>query len=187
LKEQIISSATQLFIEHGYFGLSMRQIAETVGVTKAALYYHFNDKEDLFLSILETYLLRIEKLVTDIRQTEITNKQKIDLIVRRILGQPVDQRAIIRLASQEMAHLSDQSRRSFGGRYHDRFVRHIELILNDGITAGEFRSLDPKVATWSLLGMMYPYFYPVHTEDIALSDETIHQLVNIFLEGVTVT
>ncbi len=42
--------------------------------------------------------------------------------------------------------------------------------------------MDPKVAAWTLLGMMYPYFYPFHSEDLSLSDEVIEQLENIFLD-----
>jgi AcrR family transcriptional regulator len=183
MREQILSSAAQLFIEQGYYGLSMRQIAESVGVTKAALYYHFDDKESLFLAILEAYLKRLEALIVEI-QDEVDNcRDRIRLLVRRILRQPVDQRAIIRLASQEMAHLREEARISFGETYHNRFIYRIEKIFAAGIAAGELRTIDPELATWSLLGMMYPYFYPVHSEDVTLSDEAINQLVSIFLDG----
>jgi hypothetical protein len=41
----ILEAAKLLFMQDGFRGISMRQIAEAVGVTKAALYYHFKDKE----------------------------------------------------------------------------------------------------------------------------------------------
>lgn len=186
MREQILLSAAKLFIEHGYCGLSMRQIAESVGVTKAALYYHFKDKEDMFLAILEAYLQKLETLVKGIQIQEIDCSEKISMLVRQILNQPVDQRAIIRLASQEMAHLSAESQKSFGDLYHTRFIRRIEAIFEAGINAGELRNTDPKVAAWSLLGMMYPYFYPVHSNEITLSDEIIDRLIDIFLFGITV-
>lgn len=186
MREQILISAAKLFIEHGYYGLSMRQIAESVGVTKAALYYHFKDKEDLFLAVLETYLENIETLVIEIQNLEIDCSEKISRLVKKILNQPVDQRAIIRLASQEMAHLSPASRKSFGDIYHSRFIHRVESIFEAGINAGELRNTDPNVAAWSLLGMMYPYFYPVHSSEINLSDDTIDQLIEIFLHGITV-
>ena len=184
MREQILSSAAQLFIEQGYCGLPMRQIAESVGVTKAALYYHFKDKEDLFLAILESHLDRIETLVSGIQAEKISCREKIGLFVRCILNQPVEQRAIIRLASQEMTHLSIDSRKSFDSIYHARFIDRIESILRAGISAGELRSVDSKIATWSLLGMMYPYFYPEHSAVVTLSDETIEQLLIIFLDGM---
>jgi AcrR family transcriptional regulator len=185
VRDQILAAATQLFIQQGYFGLSMRQIAEAVGVTKAALYYHFKDKEDLFLAILESYLEKVETLIVGIQTEGDSCPDRIHLLVERILNQPVDQRAVIRLASQEMAHLSAVSRQSFGEVYHRRFIGRIQAMLEAGIAAGELRPLDPQVCTWALLGMMYPYFYPVHSADVSLSAESIDQLVDLFLVGVT--
>jgi AcrR family transcriptional regulator len=45
LRAEILAAARGLFIQQGYHGLAMRQIAEAVGVSKPALYYHFRDKE----------------------------------------------------------------------------------------------------------------------------------------------
>ena len=45
-RQEILAQARHLFLEQGYHGLAMRSIAEAVGVTKAALYYHFKDKEE---------------------------------------------------------------------------------------------------------------------------------------------
>ena len=64
LREQILVTAKSLFIQQGYHGLAMRQISEAVGVSKAALYYHFKDKEELFLAILSGYLNEIEVPLT---------------------------------------------------------------------------------------------------------------------------
>jgi AcrR family transcriptional regulator len=51
MRELILDAALELFIEQGYDKTSLRQIAERVGVTKAALYYHFARKEDIFLEL----------------------------------------------------------------------------------------------------------------------------------------
>ena len=185
MRDQILSAASQLFIQQGYYGLSMREIAEAVGVTKAALYYHFKDKESLFLAILESHLEKIEDLLFEIEAASPSCKDRIDLLVKSVLNQPVDQRAVIRLASQEMAHLSAESQRSFGKTYHQRFIGRIQAIIEAGVKNGELRTIDPQVAAWSLLGMMYPYFYPVHSTEVSLSPEALDQVVQIFLKGVS--
>lgn len=48
MKETIVQAAMNLFARKGYAGTSMREIAETVKITKAALYYHFPDKDALY-------------------------------------------------------------------------------------------------------------------------------------------
>lgn len=50
-RRRILDAALGLFTEQGYDGTSLRQIAEKLGVTKAALYYHFQSKEDILLAL----------------------------------------------------------------------------------------------------------------------------------------
>jgi AcrR family transcriptional regulator len=50
-RERILDVALDLFIEQGYDKTSLREIAERVGVTKAALYYHFESKDDILFAL----------------------------------------------------------------------------------------------------------------------------------------
>src|SRR5882757_4746935 len=52
-RERIQSVALELFAEHGYEKTSLREIAERLDVTKAALYYHFKSKEDILNSVAD--------------------------------------------------------------------------------------------------------------------------------------
>src|ERR1700683_5182861 len=49
--ERILDVALELFNEQGYEKTSLREIAERLGVTKAALYYHFERKEEILLEL----------------------------------------------------------------------------------------------------------------------------------------
>lgn len=102
----ILEAAKHLFMQDGFRGISMRQIAEAVGVTKAALYYHFRDKEELFVAIVEQYLLAMSALIDEVAATGESAHAPISELVRRILAQPAEQRSIIRLASQELGNIS---------------------------------------------------------------------------------
>jgi AcrR family transcriptional regulator len=57
-KDRILEAALDYFITLGFDGTSLRQIAERVGLTKAALYYHFASKDDI-LSALQRRLYEI--------------------------------------------------------------------------------------------------------------------------------
>ena len=50
-RERILDVALDLFTDQGYDGTSLREIAERLGVTKAALYYHFASKEDILMAL----------------------------------------------------------------------------------------------------------------------------------------
>lgn len=183
----ILDAAERLFMQDGYRGISMRQIAEEVGVTKAALYYHFQDKEDLFIAIVERYLLEMSALIDQVTAADasgVSAREQVSELVRRILAQPPEQRSIIRLASQELGNIHPHHRARFLALYHDRFVGRITALLQAGMERGELRALDPAVATWSLLGMMYPYFHPTPPTQSALTPALIDQLLQIYFDGL---
>jgi AcrR family transcriptional regulator len=60
---RIQSVALELFAEQGYDKTSLREIAERLDVTKAALYYHFKSKEDIVTSLVEDYFTAMDELV----------------------------------------------------------------------------------------------------------------------------
>jgi AcrR family transcriptional regulator len=55
--------AIELFTERGYEATSLREIAEQLGVTKAALYYHFRTKDDIIDSLVDDRMARVQELI----------------------------------------------------------------------------------------------------------------------------
>src|SRR6201996_4618869 len=62
-RTRILSVALRLFAGQGYANTSLRQIADELGVTKAALYFHFKTKEDIVNGILQGYLDGLNALI----------------------------------------------------------------------------------------------------------------------------
>ncbi|GAA3845965.1 TetR family transcriptional regulator [Sphaerisporangium flaviroseum] len=62
-RTRIQEIALKLFTEQGYEATSLREIAEAVGVTKAALYYHFRTKDDIIASLTEDRRAAAERLI----------------------------------------------------------------------------------------------------------------------------
>ena len=62
-RTRIQKVALRLFNDKGYDATSLREIADEIGVTKAALYYHFKTKEDIVTSLVEDRTAVIERLM----------------------------------------------------------------------------------------------------------------------------
>lgn len=62
-RTRIQAVALELFTENGYDATSLREIAERLGVTKAALYYHFKSKEEIVESLTGDQIKRVETLI----------------------------------------------------------------------------------------------------------------------------
>jgi hypothetical protein len=123
-------------------------------------------------------------LIERVSVQELTARGRIRALVYAVLEQSVEQRALIRLGSQEVYQLSAAARASFTRLYHEKFIYPIQTLLESGISSGELRPIDPNVATWTLLGMMYPYFYPAHLQEIPPAELVIEQIVTTYLDGI---
>jgi len=182
--ERIIEEATRLFVASGYASISMREIAEAVGVSKAGLYYHFKDKQALFLAILTANLDHLGSLIQAARQQGATAREQVSGMLHAIFDQAPNQRAIIRLASQEMTHLSQAARAEFGRAYQTKFIRQVEEILLGGVERGELKPVNVQLATWLLLGMAYPFLYPAYEHELGGVSEARDLMVSVFFDGL---
>ncbi|WP_076472285.1 TetR/AcrR family transcriptional regulator [Micromonospora avicenniae] len=81
-RDRIKAVALELFTEQGYEKTSLREIAERLNVTKAALYYHFKSKDEIVSSFVEDRLQQIDAIVTW-AETQPTNREtRRELIAR---------------------------------------------------------------------------------------------------------
>ncbi|MFD7531309.1 MULTISPECIES: TetR/AcrR family transcriptional regulator [unclassified Streptomyces] len=81
-RQRIQDVALELFAEQGYEKTSLREIAERLEVTKAALYYHFKTKEDILVSIFEDLNRPVEELLAWGREQPRTVETKKEILVR---------------------------------------------------------------------------------------------------------
>ncbi|MGW3248403.1 TetR/AcrR family transcriptional regulator [Streptomyces sp. NPDC001070] len=81
-RRRIQDVALSLFAEQGYEKTSLREIAEHLDVTKAALYYHFKTKEDILDSIVEDLASPVDELIAWAREQPRTLETKREVLRR---------------------------------------------------------------------------------------------------------
>jgi len=116
--------ALELFAEHGYEKTSLREIAERLGVTKAALYYHFKSKEDIVHSFTDDYFAELDGLL-DWARAQPRSAEARREILDRYVG--------IVLAGHEVFHFLEQNRAAVQGMHDgkERFARFRDRL--DGL------------------------------------------------------
>jgi AcrR family transcriptional regulator len=80
-KQRILNTASKLFSEFGFLGASMEDIARHLKITKAALYYHFESKKELYLQVLEK---SFQDLISTIDKQILKTKPSKQFIVQLI-------------------------------------------------------------------------------------------------------
>src|ERR1700744_1030376 len=76
--------ALELFAEQGYEKTSLREIAERLGVTKAALYYHFKSKEDIVHSFTDDYFEESDHLLEGAKAQPRTDESRREILDRYV-------------------------------------------------------------------------------------------------------
>lgn len=180
LHEQILAHAAKLFVERGYKGLSMREIAEATGVSKAGLYYHFKDKEDLFLAILLASIASLGELTSQARAYPGSSKEKVRHLLELIAKENKQQRGIMRLAENDAVHLSPEAQKKMRELYHASFPAQLEAILAEGQKNAELRDFDVREVARLLLSMALPLL-SVSKKDAVVR---VDLLETIFFDGV---
>ena len=88
---RIISAALELFARHGVGGTSLQMIADTIGVTKAAVYHQYNTKDEIVLAAAEAELARL-KVVVDAAEAEHSRTRARETLVTGIVNLAVAHR-----------------------------------------------------------------------------------------------
>jgi AcrR family transcriptional regulator len=117
-REKIQAVAVELFAEHGYEKTSLREIAERLDVTKAALYYHFNTKEDIVVSLFDDLIAGVDAIIDwamDQPRTLETRQEVIRRYSNVARGRPKNMMRFIQESKATMRELA------VGERVQERF------------------------------------------------------------------
>ena len=131
-RARIQAVAIELFSEQGYDKTSLREIAERLDVTKAALYYHFKSKEDIIRSLIDDYFGQVDALVRWGKRQRRTPARRTE-ILSRYLDMVIDSQHIYRMLQQNQAALASISTRKYHGEmFKERTRAIIDLLTEPG-------------------------------------------------------
>ncbi|MEV5237740.1 TetR/AcrR family transcriptional regulator [Streptomyces cinnamoneus] len=123
-RERIQKAALDLFVSRGYEKTSLREIAEELGVTKAALYYHFKTKEDILSALSDQLGEPVDELIAWGRSQPPTLETKRELL-RRYSAVLKDAAPLYRILQENQATLRELS---IGERLKERVVSVSRLV-----------------------------------------------------------
>jgi AcrR family transcriptional regulator len=127
----------ELFAQHGVGGTSLQMIADTIGLTKAAVYHQFKTKDEIVLAAAEDELSRLEAVLeaARIQKSRVRSRQ---VLLTGIVDLAVDRRRTVSVILSDPVVL-----RFFDG--HERYMSVVER-LND-LLMGPGGGEDDRVQT----------------------------------------
>jgi AcrR family transcriptional regulator len=130
-RARIQEVALELFTEQGYDKTSLREIAERLAVTKAALYYHFKSKEDIFRAILDDYRREMDAFLAWASEQPRTDAARRELIGRYV-DTVVRHSALYSCLERNQATLNQFNEGKSQEMFRDRMTRMAALLREPG-------------------------------------------------------
>ena len=130
-RARIQQVALELFTEQGYDKTSLREIAERLGVTKAALYYHFKSKEDIFRAILDDYRREMDAFIGWGEAQPHTDAARRELIARYV-DTVVRHTTLYSCLERNQVTINQFNAGKSQEMFRDRMTRMAELLREPG-------------------------------------------------------
>jgi TetR/AcrR family transcriptional regulator, cholesterol catabolism regulator len=152
-QKAIVDVAAELFAQKGFGATSLDDIAETLGATKGALYYHIKNKQEILRLIYIIVLDASEEPLREIAETALSPVEKLSKAIAHHTAIAANRSPAMTVFYREQHHLTDPFAQEIILR-KKAYERHFEQIILEGQTVGVFTAdVDPKIVTFGLLGM----------------------------------
>ena len=180
---RILAAANELFGGRGYSDVSMRDVSEAAGVTKAALYYHFSDKADLFTTVA---LHRIDEIREAMESAARSGSLEERLLRMATIGYERMQSDVYAPHLMAHEHLDSEHHQQL----HEAMDRLQEPVIRCFEEAGpRDPALSPRAASELLAGILFSLIFAPEAGEAGRSplptDQTDRALlaIRLFLRG----
>jgi AcrR family transcriptional regulator len=183
-RRQVLETAARVICEKGYEGASIQDIAEACGLTKAGLYHHIRSKEHLLLEIMNYGMDVFEDQVMSPVLTIVDPLERLKTCMEKnILLVTLGWSKEVTIILHEHNTLTGDARAHINAR-KKRYLRFLEATFAEAIRAGRIRQVNPKVAAFSLLGMVLWIYKWVRAEGAIPAQDLAHQMQDLLFSGL---
>lgn len=181
-REAILQAAADCFGEQGYRATTLDTVAERLGISRVTLYRYCPSKEELLVRVFERSITIFRRDLRQICAQPLPAEEKLRQIIRHQVRLIAEHRNFLTVffseessLPQDIADRARSERRVYDGL--------IEGVIAEGIQAGRFAALPPKLVSFAILGMcnwLYQWYQP---EGSLSADEVARNFIRLVEDG----
>jgi AcrR family transcriptional regulator len=184
-RQSIVSTAHSLFLEQGFHGTTMRQIAKGSGMALGSLYNHFKDKDDLFRAVFEAYNPYPLLLIALENSQGKTAEELARMAARRLVTQLNARPDLIKLVFIDVVEFQGQHLRESYPQVAPGMENFARRLSRDADAVRQ-------ISTDGLLRAFFGLFYTFHMTEMLLGkppdpdmqSAALQELIEIYLFGI---
>jgi AcrR family transcriptional regulator len=182
-RRTVLIAAANLFSEKGYAGTSMADLASSLGISRPALYYYFDSKEEILTSMVEEVTLAIKEMgetrADGKRDPAETLYEMVKTNARFVLNNAVLFKVIDRSGNffpEKTKLVNAQATRAI----FDKF----KAVIERGIKSGHFKKMNPSIGAFAVLGIYNWSAWWYQAGGILSDEEVASQIASMALASV---
>lgn len=150
---EILQAALQAFAEKGYEGTSVDEIVKRSGLSKGTLYWYFKNKHDLLLATIDMVMKETLQAMHAATTLPIPASEKLAYLFRDSIKAFVDDDSLLGLITNFFFQSTQSTEtQQIMREAYAVYIGMVEGIIQEGIDAGEFRSVDARTTAIMLMG-----------------------------------
>ncbi|MBO0473593.1 hypothetical protein IGL98_002606 [Enterococcus sp. DIV0840] len=180
--QSILETAKELFLANGYKNTSTRDIAKAVNITQPALYYHFSNKEVLFIEINKQIGNQLKHEIEQIQNETDSLENQLINCTNALLN--VYHRDIFSFIHQSAAEMEQENKQQLFYILNDYYLKPLQAIFETSQTQLNSKVSSKKAAQFYLmsLSLLFSTVHQLSTEKER--SEQITELMDMVLHGV---
>jgi len=151
---RILDAALDIFARKGYHDTSLDEIVDTSDTSKSALYFHFPNKERIFLALVDQFSNLLERRVTEAINEHEKGMPRVQAALTTCLdtfGRYRGPAKVLLVQASGLGNTFEQKRMEV----NERFAELIEVYLQEAIEVGDIAPVDIQVVSYAWMGAIY--------------------------------
>ncbi|RZK95635.1 MAG: TetR/AcrR family transcriptional regulator [Rhodococcus sp. (in: high G+C Gram-positive bacteria)] len=150
---KVLAAALAAFVEKGYDGASIREIASRAGLSVPGLYHHYPSKQALLVGLTNVVMRELlDRSRAAVAEAGPTPGERFDAVIESLLRFHMYRREQAFVASRETRSMEPESRQAYIA-LRDEQQEMLDDIVRDGVAAGLFRTPFPEDASRAVVTM----------------------------------
>jgi AcrR family transcriptional regulator len=153
-RERILDAALNIFSNKGYHDTRMDEIVEASETSKGSIYFHFPNKERLFLALVDQFADLLERRVVEAVEQEEQGIMQVRAALQACLetfGRYRRPAKILLVQAVGLGSVFEKKRIEV----NDRFANLIKKYLDESIAIGDITPVDTEVVSYAWMGAIY--------------------------------
>ncbi len=150
-RHRILDAALGIFAAKGYYDTRMDEIVDESGTSKGSIYFHFPNKERLFLALVDQFANLLERKVIESIGQQQEGMARVSAALEAIVetfGRYRRPAKLLLIQAVGLGSPFEQKRQEI----NDRFARLISRYLQEAVAVGEIEPVDVEVVSYAWMG-----------------------------------